>query len=99
MLWRSFDPPDANLPGGKGTCLSSVAAGTWFWVDPINNEVFVGTIHGMTGPDIHNLLYRTHAAVYARPSTLQKKRDLREQDCSRYSCETVIWNGTRTMTA
>jgi CubicO group peptidase (beta-lactamase class C family) len=60
-----FDPPDANLSDGKGTYFWDGAAGTWFWVDPTNDVVFVGMIQRMTSPDNHNLLYRTHAAVYA----------------------------------
>jgi CubicO group peptidase (beta-lactamase class C family) len=59
-----FDPPEANLPDGKGTYFWDGAAGTWFWVDPANDVVFVGMIQRMTSPDNHNLLYRTHAAVY-----------------------------------
>ena len=59
-----FDPPEANLPDGKGTFFWDGAAGTWFWVDPTNDIVFVGMIQRMTSPDNHNLLYRTHAIVY-----------------------------------
>jgi CubicO group peptidase (beta-lactamase class C family) len=59
-----FDPAEANLPDGKGTYFWDGAAGTWFWVDPTNDVVFVGMIQRMTSPDNHNLLYRTHAAVY-----------------------------------
>jgi CubicO group peptidase (beta-lactamase class C family) len=39
-----FDPPDANLPDGKGTFFWDGLAGTWFWVDPTNDIVFVGMI-------------------------------------------------------
>jgi CubicO group peptidase (beta-lactamase class C family) len=39
-----FDPPQANLPEGKGTFFWDGAAGTWFWVDPTNDLVFVGMI-------------------------------------------------------
>jgi len=59
-----FDPPAANLPGGKGTYFWDGAAGTWFWVDPANDIVFVGMIQRMTSPDNHSLLYRSHAVVY-----------------------------------
>jgi CubicO group peptidase (beta-lactamase class C family) len=59
-----FDPTEANMPDGKGTYFWDGAAGTWFWVDPTNDVVFVGMIQRMTSPDNHNLLYRTHAAVY-----------------------------------
>jgi CubicO group peptidase (beta-lactamase class C family) len=59
-----FDPGLAALPDGKGTFFWDGAAGTWFWVDPANDVVFVGMIQRMQG-DNHSLLYRTHAAVYA----------------------------------
>jgi len=59
------DPGDANLPDGKGTFFWDGAAGTWFWVDPTNDMVFVGMIQRMTSPDNHPLLYRSHAAVYS----------------------------------
>jgi CubicO group peptidase (beta-lactamase class C family) len=59
-----FDPPAAGLPDGKGTFFWDGAAGTWFWVDPINDLVFVGMIQRMLGHDNHSLLYRSHATVY-----------------------------------
>jgi CubicO group peptidase (beta-lactamase class C family) len=59
-----FDPPTAGLPDGKGTFFWDGAAGTWFWVDPTNDIVFVGMIQRMGGHDNHSLLYRSHAAVY-----------------------------------
>jgi hypothetical protein len=34
-------------------------------VDPTNDIVFVGMIQRMTSPDNHQLLYRSHAAVYS----------------------------------
>src|SRR5579863_7200479 len=58
-----FDPPAAGLPDGKGEFFWDGAAGTWFWVDPANDIVFVGMIQRMTSPDNHNLLYRSHAVV------------------------------------
>lgn len=59
-----FNPPEASLPDGKGTFFWDGAAGTWFWVDPTNDIVFVGMIQRRTSPDNHALLYRTHALVY-----------------------------------
>src|SRR6266851_5832581 len=52
-----FDPLEANLPEGKGTFFWSGAAGTWFWVDPTNDIVFVGMIQRMVGPGDPNLEY------------------------------------------
>jgi CubicO group peptidase (beta-lactamase class C family) len=59
-----FDPPEADLTDGKGTFFWDGAAGTWFWVDPTDDIVFVGMIQRMTSPDNHPLEYKTHAAVY-----------------------------------
>lgn len=59
-----FDPGAAALPDGKGTFFWDGAAGTWFWVDPTYDVVFVGMIQRMTAPDNHPLLYRAHALVY-----------------------------------
>jgi CubicO group peptidase (beta-lactamase class C family) len=59
-----FDPPEASMPDGKGTFFWDGAAGTWFWVDPTNDIVFVAMIQRMLSPDNHGLLYRSHAAVY-----------------------------------
>jgi CubicO group peptidase (beta-lactamase class C family) len=44
-----FDPAEANLPDGKGTFYWDGAAGTWFWIDPTNDIVFVGMIQRMKG--------------------------------------------------
>lgn len=59
-----FDPAAAALPDGKGTFFWDGAAGTWFWVDPTNDVVFVGMIQRRGGSDNHTLLYKSHAAVY-----------------------------------
>jgi CubicO group peptidase (beta-lactamase class C family) len=58
------DPGDAALPDGKGTFFWDGAAGTFFWVDPTNDVVFVAMIQRMSHPDNHSLQYRTHATVY-----------------------------------
>jgi CubicO group peptidase (beta-lactamase class C family) len=59
-----FDPASAVLPDGKGTFFWDGAAGTFFWVDPTNDVVFVAMLQRMTSPDNHPLEYRTHSAVY-----------------------------------
>jgi CubicO group peptidase (beta-lactamase class C family) len=59
-----FDPAAAVLPDGKGTFFWDGAAGTWFWVDPTNDIVFVGMIQRMTSHDNHSLEYRSHATIY-----------------------------------
>jgi CubicO group peptidase (beta-lactamase class C family) len=59
-----FDPPEANLSEGKGTFFWDGAAGTWFWVDPTNDVVFIGMIQRMLGPASPNLEYESRAVVY-----------------------------------
>ena len=61
-----FDPAEAGLPDGKGTFFWDGAAGTWFWVDPTNDVVFVAMIQRMTNPDNHGLQYRGHGLSGAR---------------------------------
>ncbi|MBS1803831.1 MAG: beta-lactamase family protein [Acidobacteria bacterium] len=60
-----FDPGAANLPEGKGTFFWDGAAGTWFWIDPTNDVVFVGMIQRMGGgPNTENLQYESRGVVY-----------------------------------
>jgi CubicO group peptidase (beta-lactamase class C family) len=59
-----FDPATANLPDGRGTFFWDGAAGTWFWVDPTNDVVFVGMIQRLFGPGMPNVEYQSRAAVY-----------------------------------
>lgn len=52
------DPSMAGSTAGKGTYLWEGAAGTWFWIDPTNDIVFVGMVQRMlnaTSPDMHHL--------------------------------------------
>jgi CubicO group peptidase (beta-lactamase class C family) len=58
-----FDPPEANLSDGKGTFFWDGAAGTWFWVDPANDMIFIGMIQRQNSSDNHPLLYSAHALV------------------------------------
>lgn len=59
-----FNPAMANLSDGRGEYLWDGAAGTWFWIDPTNDIVFVGMIQRMLGPASPNLEYKSRAAVY-----------------------------------
>ena len=54
---------EANLPDGKGTFFWDGAAGTWFWVDPTNDIVFVGMIQRMNGGP-PNVQYLSRSLVY-----------------------------------
>jgi CubicO group peptidase (beta-lactamase class C family) len=59
----AFDPQVANMPDGKGTFFWDGLAGTWFWVDPTNDIVFVGMIQRIAGlnPDLE---YGSRSLVY-----------------------------------
>ncbi len=60
-----YDPPTADLPEGKGTFFWDGAAGTWFWIDPTNDIVFVGMIQRMGAkPTSENLQYLSRSVVY-----------------------------------
>ena len=59
-----FDPPEANLPDGKGEFFWDGAAGTWFWVDPANDVVFIGMIQRMLGPASPPLEYESRSVIY-----------------------------------
>lgn len=59
-----FDPSEANLPDGRGTFFWDGAAGTWFWIDPTNDIVFIGMIQRVLGPDSPNVEYESRPAVY-----------------------------------
>ncbi len=41
------DPALAGIPVGAGTYQWDGAAGTWFWIDPVNDLLFVGMIQRM----------------------------------------------------
>jgi CubicO group peptidase (beta-lactamase class C family) len=55
------DPRAAGTLEGKGTMSWAGAAGTWFWVDPANDVIFVGMIQRMgdTGGDSFAGISRT----------------------------------------
>ena len=58
-----YDPQKANLPDGKDTFLWDGAAGTWFWVDPTNDIVFIGMIQRMNG-GTPNVQYLSRSIIY-----------------------------------
>lgn len=59
-----FDPTEANLPDGKGTFQWDGLAGTWFWVDPTNDLIFIGMIQRTLGPASPPLEFESRALVY-----------------------------------
>jgi CubicO group peptidase (beta-lactamase class C family) len=59
------DPVKFGSPAGKGTYLWDGVAGTWFWIDPANNLVFVGMIQRMmTAPGAPNMEDLSRALLY-----------------------------------
>ena len=58
------DPGFISHPVGRGTYTWGGAAGTWFWIDPANDIVFVGMVQRMIlagSPDMDTV---THESVY-----------------------------------
>jgi CubicO group peptidase (beta-lactamase class C family) len=58
------EPLKLGSTAGKGTFLWDGVAGTWFWIDPTNDVIFVGIIQRWLlsgGPDVENL---TRALTY-----------------------------------
>jgi CubicO group peptidase (beta-lactamase class C family) len=59
------DPAKIGSSAGKGTFLWDGAAGTWFWVDPTNDLIFVGMIQRMmTAPSTPNIEDFSRALIY-----------------------------------
>ena len=55
----------ADAPVGKGTFMWDGAAGTWFWVDPVNDIVFVGMVQRLGGgPYVGGLQELARTIVY-----------------------------------
>ncbi len=58
------DPHKAGSATGKGTFLWDGAAGTWFWVDPTNEIVFVGMVQRRAAAGMPNLEDLSRALVH-----------------------------------
>jgi CubicO group peptidase (beta-lactamase class C family) len=59
------DPQKVDMPDGKGTFTWSGAAGTWFWVDPENEVVFIGMDQRMLmGKGFPPVFDQSRALVY-----------------------------------
>ena len=58
--------------GPQGEFFWDGAAGTWFWVDPTNDIVFIGMIQRLLGPSSPNLEYESRATVYGALVDLSK---------------------------
>jgi CubicO group peptidase (beta-lactamase class C family) len=61
------EPASAGLPFGNGTFYWGGAASTWFWIDPVNDLVFIGMIQNQGGNRPGGLNFRADSAklVYA----------------------------------
>jgi CubicO group peptidase (beta-lactamase class C family) len=61
------DPKAAGLPYGAGTYYWGGAAGTWFWIDPVNDLAFIGMIQIQGGNRPGGMNFRADSAklVYA----------------------------------
>jgi CubicO group peptidase (beta-lactamase class C family) len=73
------DPAAAGLPYGNGTFYWGGAAGTWFWVDPVNDLAFIGMIQMQGGNRPGGLNFRADSArlVYAALSSPLTKSSAR----------------------
>ncbi|MDH4063335.1 MAG: beta-lactamase family protein, partial [Acidobacteriota bacterium] len=60
------DPAAAQSQQGKGTFYWGGAAGTWFWIDPVNDLFFIGMIQSIGGyrPDAMNFRGESAKLVY-----------------------------------
>ena len=53
-----YDPAQAGSKVGRGSYQWDGAAGTWFWIDPENDLLYVGLIQRMSpdgGPHMHKI--------------------------------------------
>jgi CubicO group peptidase (beta-lactamase class C family) len=56
------DPKSVGQPYGKGSYYWGGAAGTWFWVDPVNDLAFIGMIQMQGGNRPDGLNFRADSA-------------------------------------
>jgi CubicO group peptidase (beta-lactamase class C family) len=71
------DPKAGGQPYGKGTYYWGGAAGTWFWIDPVNDLAFIGMIQNQGGNRPGGLRFRADSAnlVYAALSPSVKSTE------------------------
>jgi CubicO group peptidase (beta-lactamase class C family) len=58
------DPAFVSQPVGRGAYTWLGAAGTWFWIDPANETLFVGMVQRMIGPGSPDMNTLTQQSVY-----------------------------------
>jgi CubicO group peptidase (beta-lactamase class C family) len=68
------NPKSVGLPYGEGTYYWGGAAGTWFWIDPVNDLAFIGMIQMQGGNRPGGLNFRADSAklVYAALASATK---------------------------
>ncbi|RZJ30025.1 MAG: class A beta-lactamase-related serine hydrolase [Brevundimonas sp.] len=59
------DPKRLGLAEGKGTLSWGGGGGTWFWIDPENDLIFVGLIQRMADPVSNEFRARARTLTYA----------------------------------
>jgi CubicO group peptidase (beta-lactamase class C family) len=65
-----LDAAKAGTLRGEGSYSWGGAAGTWFWIDPKNDLIFIGMIQVMNrrqDPQLQNIDAETAALVYGAP--------------------------------
>jgi CubicO group peptidase (beta-lactamase class C family) len=73
-----YDPLEANLPDGRGTFFWDGAAGTWFWIDPTNDVVFIGMVQRVLGPDSPQVEYQSRPVVYEALVNPKKNEEVKK---------------------
>jgi CubicO group peptidase (beta-lactamase class C family) len=70
-----IDPKSVGLPYGNGTYYWGGAAGTWFWIDPVNDLAFIGMIQNQGGNRPGGMNFRMDSAklVYAALTSSKEK--------------------------
>ena len=71
------DPSAGNLPYGKGTYYWGGAAGTWFWIDPVNDLAFIGMIQNRGGNRPGGFAFRADSAKLVYPPSSGMKPSTR----------------------
>ncbi|KQY91328.1 serine hydrolase [Brevundimonas sp. Root1423] len=60
-----IDPPVLGLVEGRGTLSWGGGGGTWFWIDPENDLIFIGLIQRLADPVGNAFRAQSRALVYA----------------------------------
>ncbi|NQY14923.1 MAG: beta-lactamase family protein [Henriciella sp.] len=63
------EPELAQLPAPKGTMYWTGALGTWFWIDPVNDIVFIGMTQS-DGAVEPNMMKGSMITIYGDPNSL-----------------------------